>query len=93
MKYSHRSYHTLLFFTLLTLSLLLGAPIAMASIFGKSELSGVWKERFQDINKLNEYTQKGLKAEISDTIIKFNYTVNNTSPGARSTLTPFLVVV
>ena len=42
----------------------------MASIFGKSELSGAWKERFLDVKKLNEYTQKGLKTEISDVIIK-----------------------
>lgn len=42
----------------------------MASIFGKSELSGVWKERFNDVNKLNEYTKQGLKIEISDALIK-----------------------
>lgn len=42
----------------------------MASIFGKSELSTPWKERFQDVNKLNEYSKKGLKAELSDVIIK-----------------------
>ena len=42
----------------------------MASIFGKSELSGTWKERFLDSNKINEYTLKGLKTEISDAIIK-----------------------
>ena len=42
----------------------------MASFLGKSELSGIWKERFQDVSKLNEYTQKGLKVELGDVIIK-----------------------
>lgn len=56
----------------LALTFSLDAPNVMASIFGKSELSGAWKERFLDINKLNEYTQNGLNTDISDVIIK-NY--------------------
>lgn len=70
MKIFSRTFHTLLLSSILALSPLLGAPPVMASIFGKSELSGAWKERFQDTNKLNEYTKKGIKVEINDAIIK-----------------------
>jgi len=42
----------------------------MASFFGKSELVSPWKERFQDVNKLNEYSRKGIKTDLSDVIIK-----------------------
>ena len=42
----------------------------MASLLGKTELTGVWKERFQDVEKLNEYSLKGLKTEINDAVIK-----------------------
>lgn len=62
----HRQFLVLIFI----LSYILGAPSAMATFFGKSELSGVWKERFQDVSKLNEYTGKGFKSEISDVVIK-----------------------
>ena len=61
---------TLLFSGLLALSLSIGASTVMASIFGKSELSGVWKERFLDVKKLNEYTSKGLMIEFSEVTIK-----------------------
>ena len=42
----------------------------MTNIFGKSELSSPWKERFLHSQKMNAYTLKGLNAEISDAVIK-----------------------
>lgn len=63
--------------TLLILSLFqFGAHTVMASIFGKSDLSGAWKERFQDITKLNEYTKINSKMEIRDVSIK-GYNLSN----------------
>lgn len=69
MKWTNRTYTQALRLSLFALALCM-ASNAMASFFGKSELSGVWKERFQDVNKLNEYTQKGFKVELSDYQIK-----------------------
>ena len=37
--------------------LLIGAPFAMSILDEKPELTGAWKERFQDVNKLNEYAK------------------------------------
>lgn len=36
---------------------------------GKSELSGAWKERFQDVGKLKAYTEQGIKVDVSDAAI------------------------
>ena len=70
MENSRRTFNTLLFSSIMTLPLLLRIPTAMASFFGKSELSGKWKEKFQDVTKLNDYMKQGLKTEINDVVIK-----------------------
>ena len=70
MNSSYLFFRPLLLTGILTLALSIGAPTVMASIFGKSELSGSWKERFQDLSKLKAYTDQGLKVEISDAIIE-----------------------
>ena len=70
MNSSYLFFRPLLLTGILTLAFFIGAPTVMASIFGKSELSGSWKERFQDLSKLKAYTDQGLKVEISDAIIE-----------------------
>ena len=70
MKPAYCLSRLLLLSLVITFNLSIGAPNVMASIFGKSELSGSWKERFQDLTKLKAYTDQGLKVEVSDAIIE-----------------------
>ena len=65
-----RTYIKPFFIWAIVLTFSIGALVSMTNIFGKSELSSLWKERFLDSQKMNAYTLKGLKAEISDAVIK-----------------------
>lgn len=49
--------------------LLIGAPNAMSLLNGKSSLTGPWKERFQDVTKLNTYA-KTQPVELANVEIK-----------------------
>jgi uncharacterized protein YjbI with pentapeptide repeats len=69
MTLNHSFGRSLFLAVALVFTFTFGASPVMANLFGKSELSGAWKERFQDVTKLKAYTDKGIKVDLSDSTI------------------------